>query len=261
MELNGLLFSPLLEISLEFFELSSVYFKHLPIGLFNDKFSYEMDIKPISVKMVESTSGYSQKLFFTKPPNELLCHICHKVLNGPVNCRNGHMNCLHCITLHVSEHHDCPVCKCIMTEEDLVVSETVQQLIEDMDVGCSSMPVNKESCHWNGKLRDLQAHLHTNCEFHLFQCKHADCTFKVAKRDYQDHLHYHCFKRPTACKYCGIAYPYDSIHSHENTCDRRTPEYLECFFNIPSFWWADLTSGFNEKASVSSESTKLKSNL
>lgn len=199
----------------------------------------------VSSKRV-STGGYSQKLFFTKPPSEFICGLCRKVLDIPVTCRNGHLHCIFCITMHVSEHHECPVCKYIMTEDDLVIMESIHSLILDLDVGCSSLPIGKDSCQWAGKLRDLEGHLLTECNFHLVSCKHKDCSLKVPRREYQDHIHYECFKRPTACKYCAVTYPYDTIHSHENTCDRKSPDFLECLVNLPASWWNDIV-GFSER--------------
>ena len=213
-----------------------------------------MESKPVGVKVVGSAGGINPKLFFVKPPDKFLCNICHKVLNNPITCRNCHMSCLHCITEHVSDHHECPVCKCIMTEEDFTIMDSVQSFIEDMDVNCSSEPIGRDSCTWSGKLLDLHVHLHSDCEFHLIHCKNADCNLKVPRRLYQDHIHYDCFKRPTPCKYCKATYPYDSIHSHENTCPHRPPEYLECLINVPVNWWVSLTSGFSEQAGTSDAS-------
>ena len=101
-------------------------------------------------------------------PATLQCSVCLEISDQPLllHCRS--LMCSHCLCTRIKGYTDDYVlCPCCHTNERLVVAnvqappEAIQHLI-------ASLPVVCEMCHKSVRAREMQKHLSSGCEQHIY---------------------------------------------------------------------------------------------
>lgn len=168
--------------------------------------------------------GYPDDIFINVPKSQsdLRCMICLLVMRDSVRCPEDHGFCRSCIQRATQSNSKCPGCRIVLDSKKLVTNRTVNNIIGDFEVKCetrveidnqglvSSSPVQQvkkqkyDLCLWQGCLKDLAAHLSSNCEYRSVVC--PDCRINIRGTDIKVHENV-CSERPMPCKHCDCLYP------------------------------------------------------
>ena len=212
-----------------------------------------MDTKKEASKQI----GYPPELFcgesflFTK--NHLQCKICHQVIKDCLRCPQDCNFCRGCIESALKKRHSCPGCKAPIKMNILVPNRFANNIIQNLVVVCKESasfkkPIIVETletpkkrkfsevlamedvadkistpeelgCTWTGPLKNLEAHLNTECAFTMTKC--TMCSFTGLRSQLKEHMVVH---DPSPCPFCKNLVPggkhwwCPSELSHE--CDR-----------------------------------------
>ena len=148
---------------------------------------------------------------------DLVCPICHEILNDPLITNCGHLFCGRCLQQSGSRVKNCPVCR---QEYTSMNDQFHARRIGGLKVKC---PNAGKGCEWSGELRDAEGHVKTD------SCQHTDVLCKNGCGEYiqrsliSDHETGKCPKRLYSCPHCGKEDTFDAITtSHYTLCE----EYL-----------------------------------
>ena len=154
--------------------------------------------------------GWSSNLFTSTPDPNLICPICHDVLEDPVPLQCAHNFCRSClmsyqeITSQKAKSRKfsfkgvsimCPTCRhlAVIDDQSPKTSPIIKSLIENLQIRCknqldreeevkerelngiASSPsqvkyASVESCTWKGTLSEYSSHLESSCPLELVHC-------------------------------------------------------------------------------------------
>jgi hypothetical protein len=129
------------------------------------------------------------------------CSICMCVVFAPINQPCAHLHCLACITNHLKNKTDCPVCRqsldCFIIG-NASINSYVQHEIFQQSAKC---PFSENGCTWTGELgvdhRNYQAHAKI-CTYDFVKCSLCDQNVILSHMD--DHCLNVCTRRQ--CHLC-----------------------------------------------------------
>ncbi len=169
--------------------------------------------------------------FLDIPPDDLICPICHDIMNNPVQCFEGHGYCKICIEKWLDQHSTCPISCNPLDSSQLTPIRIVKNLIDNLIVKCP------KNCLWKGKLFTEELHL-LECELVLICCENNDCNMTFERRFLLEHQNiceytlslcphvncgqYHQRRLIDTCPYrvvecpmnCGLCFPFNQIDDH-----------------------------------------------
>ena len=125
------------------------------------------------------------------------CPIGYGVFNQAVLDRYGYTYCERCILKWLNSKRECPMNKQSLTQSDLFVNRSVRDDIEEADIVCMYA---KRGCNWQGKLRDLNSHLSSECSTIRVHCHFCDRGFM--RKDVKIHQ-INCLERIVKCQFCS----------------------------------------------------------
>ena len=143
---------------------------------------------------------------------DLVCPICHEILNDPLITNCGHLFCGRCLQRGGSRVKNCPVCR----EEYTSMSDQFHaRKINGLKVKCSNAG---KGCEWSGELRDAESHVKTSCQYAEVLCKNG-CGEHIEQLFMLFHELVKCPKRPYSCPYCEREGTFtDIVTSHFTAC-------------------------------------------
>ena len=154
---------------------------------------------------------------FTEPlPEDYQCPICHEVLKEPqvTDCCGGNF-CRGCISQILRNGGHCPLCR--KAGFQVLIDRKLERKILALRVYCR---VKDRGCGWKGALRELDAHLDTDCQYVAVDCPNG-CGERPKRRNLPDHLHNSCPKRKFSCPYCQYKATYEHVaNKHWPECEK-----------------------------------------
>ncbi|ORX63024.1 hypothetical protein DM01DRAFT_1331118 [Hesseltinella vesiculosa] len=114
---------------------------------------------------------------------ELLCGICHDLLDNPmqVHCAEDHMFCYNCILNYGKS--SCPSCMESLNNSNFQLSKFAKRQISRLRIKC---PSHALGCTWEGALED--DHIQ-QCSYQMTPCPNSNhgCTEKISNATANDH--------------------------------------------------------------------------
>ena len=163
---------------------------------------------------------------FSEPVSEeLVCPICHCILEEPHQTNCGHLFCSKCLksaessrAVRVSRRPidekplECPLCRTVSPRGAFYDARTNRQ-IQNLQVLCTNAP-----CTWKGSLCELSNHRNgTRCEGCLYEAVACpnDCEVtNILRKDLMDHQKNVCPLREEACKHCRVKLQHCKMADH-----------------------------------------------
>ena len=154
---------------------------------------------------------------------ELLCPICHEIVEEPQQTTCGHLFCKKCIHGVRGQHgsyraayQQCPVCRqnCSTHSDNFT-----ERRVKNLRVSC---PNQEQGCAWVGGLGDAMDHLNSqdgcanedvNCPYGCGQCSQ--------RKTINNHIMKNCPNRKYSCPHCGKIDTYVRITTtHYEKCEK-----------------------------------------
>ena len=165
--------------------------------------------------------GIPTEPFEMKPDDNLICVICHDVLEDPASFKCGHTFCNQCIENIQSSA--CPTCRTKNMKRTASPSIVLKNLIGNLVIRCKHHPavgsaathensnnVNDDTvaepsqkratlddgssadphqgCSWTGKVSDWPLHAEKDCPLHEITCSVQGCGCCCARKDMDKHM-------------------------------------------------------------------------
>ena len=168
----------------------------------------------------QSFSG--QEYFFTEPvPEDLICAVCHELLNETQQTPCGHLFCRQCLEKVESNSKElllpmnCPKCRAVCSE-GVFNDRNTDRRVKNLQITCTN-----GSCEWKGSLCDLDDHKAgrgcKGCEYEPVPCV-LGCEEKIVRINLTDHEEKDCRLRPVVCKHCAWKGMSQALNDHYSTC-------------------------------------------
>jgi hypothetical protein len=176
--------------------------------------------------------SYDVTLFVEAPNEYFECPLCINILKDPVLFpKGGHTFCRSCVTESLVTSETCPTCRERLTIDSLISNRLINNMIEDLEVKCLSVPFLaedqvrkskrmklgfKEFCEWTGKLNGAESH-YNECQFANTTCPNDGFDDILVRREIPDHnkICPHCLM---PCKWCKELGKVDKINAHLMVC-------------------------------------------
>ncbi|GAN04346.1 RING finger protein 151-like [Mucor ambiguus] len=165
-------------------------------------------------------------LLLDEPCPELLCGICSDILEDPmqVHCPEDHMFCSKCITCHVEQQSNCPICTMPLDKNTFQVSKFVTRQVGRLRIKCA---YSDTGCPWQGLLSDQHI---SECEYQPCTCPNADKGCNVTnlnKSNMQHHLKSCLYQTMTCPNNMPLCQPFLllDLSKHESQCQSYTCPY------------------------------------
>lgn len=144
--------------------------------------------------------GYDRDHFICHPSDNLMCHICHDIVEDSVNfgvCHYTHIFCHDCADSWKSQFSlgsTCPSCRAKVT--NAYPDWSTRNVVESMEVTCLNVNYNTERddsiddieiCNWTGRCGDLREH-QDECLLETLVCNNNGCKYKCIRRYMDAHL-------------------------------------------------------------------------
>ncbi|XP_052063475.1 TNF receptor-associated factor 3-like [Mytilus californianus] len=165
-----------------------------------------------------------QKIEFVLKEDRFFCPVCECVLRRPMQLPCGHCVCDGCInTLFDSDGHGyCPMnpdsCNETFAESEIHQDYGLRRDILSATVYCPEM---ENGCAYTSKLKQIERHLLSDCEWRLVNCTFKDkgCDGSIRYKDLQDHISTSCVQAPVVCAFCKLSVSRGQIKEHHgNIC-------------------------------------------
>ena len=191
-----------------------------------------------SVKRTTYQQSFSgQEYSFTEPvPEDLICAVCHELLNKTQQTPCGHLFCKQCLekvelnfgrrhqynryrsaSTYQEERINCPLATCrAVCREGVFNDRNTDRRVKNLYITCTN-----GSCEWKGSLCDLDDHKagkgRKGCEYEPVPCT-LDCGEKIVRINLTDHKEKECPLRPVVCKHCAWEGTSQALNDHYSTC-------------------------------------------
>ena len=150
-------------------------------------------------------ADYDENRFQGPVRRDLICSICHEVLNDPRICQNKeHPFCLACILRHLQDSPTCPVCREHLTPETLKrPARFFMNCLLELNINCD---YNDRGCPEYVQLENLQSHV-DQCGFAPATCGNEGCGMEINRRDKVNHEKNFCHVGISKCYDCRDVRP------------------------------------------------------
>lgn len=155
--------------------------------------------------------------FINAPSTHLMCPITQQIMLDPqkTQCCNKHLT-REAIEHRQSNGEPCPFC--YSTTIEFRADPLLQGKARGTKIHC---PYKHEGCHWEGEIRYLSTHLHSeenSCHYKLLDCSYS-CGASIQRHSRDKHLEIcSVFNRPLKCLHCGLEYP--RTKAHDEICPK-----------------------------------------
>lgn len=112
--------------------------------------------------------GYSREWIVGQVDDRYICPICYEVLRNPRQCKNGHNCCEVCLHQLMMIKKECPICKCVLDDENVGINILAKSIVDDMVSKCyveeEGWLHEDDACMWTGPLHSREGHI-SACQF------------------------------------------------------------------------------------------------
>ena len=136
---------------------------------------------------------------------------------NPCGCKGAF--CAKCLSGILDNSKTCPSCS-FETSSQPIKYSIVEDLIADEEVYCIYATDSSPACEWHGQLKDLQAHLDTDCLCFPVPCTNEGCSEAIPRHHLPTHLTIECGYRLTQCEYCLVNVQVREYEAHEGECSK-----------------------------------------
>ena len=143
--------------------------------------------------------GYDDERFESVVSKNYHCIICFNVFKDPVMCRNNeHLFCRACITEHLTNSKNCPMCMDELTIDTLrEAPRFVTGCLAELKIRCEYF---NRGCGFV-ELEKLENHV-KECDYAPVVCSNEGCNLEMNKRDLIHHETAVCEQRRVKCHNC-----------------------------------------------------------
>ena len=146
------------------------------------------------------TGCFPTEIFLDPGIAKKTCPIGYGVFNNAVFDKYGYTYCESCIHRWLDTKLECPLNKQRLTRADIIINRGMRDEIEEAKVICIH---SKRGCRWEGKLKQLQEHINSDCLFVKLQCPACQRSFLRKEME----LHYNnCSDRIIHCEFCTLSF-------------------------------------------------------
>jgi len=177
-------------------------------------------------------SGYDVTVVGEYAPN-LVCGICHMLINQAMHGCNSHAFCKECIKRYIENYMRenveirvggsvvCPGgCGKYIDEHDLKSSEILDLMIKALQVQCCN-----ENCPWRGDLYNHEEVHRRECDFKRIKCSNEGCEVEYCLRVADQHV---CLYVYVTCEHCQNGVLLVNKKEHEEKC---ISEQIDCYYS------------------------------
>lgn len=125
----------------------------------------------------------------------------------------GHTYCRDCYRRFLfSGSGACPLTRLQLNSDMKTVNKNYAlSFLDEEELKC---PHFEAGCQWNGKVKDLEAHLVDECPHAMLFCPYLGCSeSSLTREEYQSHLDV-CLYKPIECRFCKETYTKMKERSH-----------------------------------------------
>lgn len=113
--------------------------------------------------------GFPREWIVGHVDDRYLCPICFEILRNPRQCPIGHNFCDTCLKKTMLRKRECPLCKCVLTDDNTGSNSLAKSFVEEMMSKCyviedDGVLHEDDACGWTGPLHLRQAHFNS-CQF------------------------------------------------------------------------------------------------
>ena len=178
-----------------------------------------------SVASVKNTYSYKgvEYTFVDTVPEDLVCPICHQLLDEAQQTPCGHLFCKKCLKnakgsgkVHAG-YFRCPLCR---AQHSCKTSEAMNDKYNERRVTSLRVKCPKSQCDWVGSVGTVDNHKRIHCLFENVSCSKGCGTF-VLRCNLQSHIDNECRLRTSFCKFCHQKGTHEFITTdHCRECDK-----------------------------------------
>ena len=142
--------------------------------------------------------GLDTDRFIEAPLPDLVCKICKKVVQQPIECSVCQQSfCEPCIRHWHQEFQQCPnSCTLALRPSHPILAS----FLNTLKIRCVFA---SRGCSAIVRLKDLSSHEASECDYRLVTCPHEGCDQQFAPAQHETHLE-ECMHQLTACTACGF---------------------------------------------------------
>lgn len=157
-------------------------------------------------------SRYEVDKFDPPPDPDLICCICHSVLDTPRISPCNHVFCKLCIETWLKRQDTCPTCRDTTLDFDLrPVIPMVQNVLNRLNMICD---YRINGCDKKVMLEHYLNHIE-NCDYQMLKCRFAKCERSFLRKECKTHEE-ECRYREIKCnKDCGLMILFEDKSSHD----------------------------------------------
>ena len=199
--------------------------------------NFTLTIRLISDFPTLATMGFDTGLLLDPLNEDLVCALCHDVMQRPTTaCNEGHTYCRDCID-NVPSPRRCPMCRSEALPT-LMLNRPLQNMIGRLRVQCKHAASSDDEpasnrqrtedgacarggCVWTGTLDTLAAHLADDCRFADMLCGNEGCLERMQRNALEAHR-LTCPHRLVECEDCKESVKAKSLEKHRSTCPKVT---------------------------------------
>lgn len=141
----------------------------------------------------------------------LICSLCTKVFENPMNGICGHSFCKPCLEKARKRRLDCPKCGAAINEETSPVSGELVEKLSKLSIRCCFY---SRGCVTVIPFDKLAEHNSKDCPFRTVQCENKGCDFHCPLSDLQSHME-KCDYRLVECKVCKVCLRRKDMPAHQ----------------------------------------------
>ena len=152
--------------------------------------------------------------FVEKVKDDLMCPICHMLLQDPQQTNCGHEFCRKCVRpLMRGGTLTCPICRAGSIQNQIFDDKRLKREIMDLKINCDQ---SGKGCKWTGELRQREKH-NDDCGYVTKPCVN-NCGQFVMRKDMENHRSKDCDMKIVSCEHCKAESKFALLKLH----------YLEC---------------------------------
>lgn len=157
-------------------------------------------------------SRYEVDKFDPPPDPDLICCICHSVLDTPRLSPCNHVFCKLCIETWLKRQDTCPTCRDMTLESDLrPVIPMVQNVLNRLNMICD---YRSNGCDKKVMLEYYLNHIE-NCDYQMLKCRFAKCGQSFLRKECKTHED-DCKYREVKCnRDCGLMILFEDKSTHD----------------------------------------------